>query len=252
MLQQDDLDFLKEKKLEATLLAESLHSKDYWAKPFYSNVHTFKPNVDIVFIGVNPGGNRHSEKYYKKYKYEEKIWSGNYLFFNSYIDERWGSAPHNVQGKGKDALQIAVKRVFKAVYGSGWKDTLRDTACFNLIPVNSKNTKDPNLHKIWCNGVDWSIELLKLHLKPKFIILYGNDVSKNAKSVWRILDQRFSLVERDASGGIPPNFSIRYGVIENSPWGPDVSVLGLPHLSHVKGKNLDILCQKLRRQRTFP
>ena len=70
MLQQEDLDFLEEKKLEATLLAESLHSRDYWAKPFYSNVHTFRPDADRAFIGVNPGGNRHSEKYYKKYKYE--------------------------------------------------------------------------------------------------------------------------------------------------------------------------------------
>ena len=65
-----DLDFLGEMKLQATLQAESLHSKDHWAKPFYSNVHTFRPDADRAFIGVNPGGNRHSEKYYKKYKYE--------------------------------------------------------------------------------------------------------------------------------------------------------------------------------------
>ena len=70
-----DLDFLGEMKLQATLQAESLHSKDHWAKPFYSDVNLFKPNVRRVFIGVNSKGDRYSRKYDKKQKNEQRVWS---------------------------------------------------------------------------------------------------------------------------------------------------------------------------------
>ena len=140
------------------------------------------------------------------------------------------------------------------MYGSGWKDTLRDTPCLNLIPVNSKNTKDPKLHKIWSNGVDWSIELIKLHLTPQFIILYGNDRSKNAKSVWREFEKELHLIDCCPRIDVTKTFKIHSGVVSKGKL-KGVPVLGLPHLSYMNGNILETLCNKLSEMaklRPFP
>lgn len=244
-----DLDFLEQKKYEAIRLEEHLDCTDHWSKPYYSNVYKFKPGVRRVLIGVNPGGNCQSKKYYEKYGYEEKIWSENRKSFNSYLDERWGDRPSGAQRKGEDSLQIAVQRVFRTMYEpKKWKNRLRNTPCFNLVPVSSKGTRDPELDEIWDNGVDWSIELLE-YLKPKFIILYGN--GKTGKSVWAVLKSKFGLEDCEKTPLPFGNHSIKEGVFAERPL-KGVAVLALPHLSHVKGKNLDTLCRKLQELRPFP
>ena len=228
-------------KLQATLQAESLHSKDHWAKPFYSDVNLFKPNVRRVFIGVNSKGDRYSHKYDKKQKNEQRVWSGNKPLHNAYLDECWGNRNKSPRPKGDSDLQIAVQRVFEAMYRSKWKSKLRNTPCFNLIPVSSNGTGDPKLDKIWDVGVDWSFELLE-YLKPQFIILYGN--GKTGKSVWAVLKSEFGLGDCKK---IPLHFgkhSIKQGVFAERPL-KGVAVLALPHLSYVKGRNLDTLCEKL-------
>ena len=241
MSEPADLDFLEQKRYEAIRLEEHLDCTDHWAKPYYSNVHRFTPRIRRVLIGVNPGGNCQSRKYYEKYDYEEKIWSYGRKSFNSYLDERWGDRLGGAQRKGQDSLQIAVQRVFRAMYGPKWKRRLRNTPCFNLVPVSSKGTRDPELDEIWDNGVDWSFELLE-YLKPQFIILYGN--GKTGKSVWAVLQSEFGLGDCKK---IPLHFgkySIKQGVFAERPL-KGVAVLALPHLSYVKGRNLDTLCEKL-------
>lgn len=244
-----DLDFLEQKKYEAIRLEEHLDCTDHWAKPFYSNVYIFKPEVERVFIGLNPGGNRHSKKYYKKYKYEKRIWSKDELLFNSYLDERWGDEPSGAQRKGEDRLQIAVQQVFKTMYGPDWKATLRNTPCFNLIPVSTKDASDSKLDKIWVNGVEWSVELLE-YLKPKFIVLYGNGRKKDDKSVWRALEQNLHLIDCCPRIDVTKTFKIYTGVIPKGTL-KGTPVLGLPHLSRIHpsnkrtSKNLSTLCKRL-------
>ena len=240
-----DLDFLEQKKYEAIRLEEHLDCTDHWAKPYYSNVYQFKPGVRRVLIGVNPGGNCQSKKYYEQYGYEEKIWSERRKSFNSYLDERWGDRPGGAQKKGQHSLQIAVQRVFKAMYGSKWKSRLRNTPCFNLIPVSSNGTGDPELDEIWDKGVDWSIELLN-YLKPRCIILYGNGLTPpNGRSVWFVLKQKLCLKRYPKlTSDITSTYKIHRGVLQRKPF-ENVPVLGLPHLSYMKGDTLETLCDKL-------
>ena len=247
-----DLDFLGEMKLQATLQAESLHSKDHWAKPFYSDVNLFKPNVRRVFIGVNSKGDRYSHKYDKKQKNEQRVWSGNKPLHNAYLDECWGNRNKSPRPKGDSDLQIAVQRVFEAMYRSKWKFKLRNTPCFNLIPVSSNGTGDPKLDKIWNVGVDWSFELLE-YLKPQFIILYGNGLTpQKGRSVWFALEQKLCLKRTPSSTeDISEKYKIHEGTFQSKPL-KGVPVLGLPHLSYMKGSYLKTLSNKLRRRRPFP
>ena len=247
-----DLDFLGEMKLQATLQAESLHSKDHWAKPFYSDVNLFKPNVRRVFIGVNSKGDRYSHKYDKKQKNEQRVWSGNKPLHNAYLDECWRNRNKSPRPKGDSDLQIAVQRVFEAMYRSKWKSKLRNTPCFNLIPVSSNGTGDPKLDKIWDVGVDWSIELLE-YLIPRFIILYGN--GKTGKSVWVALNEKYGLIEisKDihfARGKDYWKYRLKQHNIKSGPL-KGVVVLSFPHLSYIQDY-LDNLERELTKLRPFP
>ena len=246
MAEPADLDFLDDMKLQATLHAESLRSKDHWAKPFYSDVNLFKPNVPRVFLGLNSKGDRFSHKYDKQQKNEQRIWSGKKPFHNAYLDECWGNRSKGPTPKGEADLQIAVQRVFEARYGPKWKSKLRNTPCFNLIPVSSNGTGDPKLDKIWDVGVDWSIEILE-YLKPQFIILYGNGLTvKDGRSVWLALEKKLRLKrDPESTKDITKTYKIHQGVIQKKSLN-GVPVLGLPHLSYMKGKNLDTLSSKMR------
>ena len=241
-----DLDFLEKMAADAKCLERKLDSKDHWAKPFYSDVNLFKPNVRRVFLGLNSKGDRYSHKYDKKQNNEQRVWSGDKPLHNAYLDECWGIRNKNLTPKGEADLQIAVQRVFEAMYGPKWKSKLRNTPCFNLIPVSSNGTKDPKLGKIWDVGVDWSIELLE-YLKPQFIILYGNGLTtKDGRSGWLALEKKLCLKRYpESTKDITKTYKIHQGVIQKKSLN-GIPVLGLPHLSYMKGKNLDTLRSRLR------
>ena len=183
---------------------------------------------------------------------------GNKPLHNAYLDECWGNRNKSPRPKGDSDLQIAVQRVFEAMYRSKWKSKLRNTPCFNLIPVSSNGTGDPKLDKIWDVGVDWSIELLE-YLIPRFIILYGN--GKTGKSVWRALEQKLYLTEdKTPIDLVPITFKLYRGVLQGGIL-KGVPVLGLPHLSYIHrsskrtSKNLETLCHRLSElaaQHPFP
>lgn len=230
---------------KAERLAESLGSKDHWAKPYYSDVYTLKTGVSRVFIGINSKGNKWSLKYDKKQQNNRKIWSGQKPFHNAYLDESWGDTRGGPDsGKGQSGLQIAVKQVFRAMYGSRWKKVLRNTPCFNLVPVSSNGTDDCKLDEIWDDGVKWGVKVIK-HLRPKLIILYGNRRKpSNAKSVWRALERTLTLTETECPVHLSRTFKVYAGVIRHTSLR-DTKVLGLPHLSMIKGRTLDDLCHEL-------
>ena len=246
-----DLDFLEKMAAKAKHLERKLDSKDHWAKPFYSDLQVFKPGVPRVFIGLNPGGDGGSKKYYVADKSETRIRSGDTPYFNAYLDENWGNSTRGSRGRGQAPLQIATKEVFKIMFGSDWEITLRNTPCFNMIPVCSKNTGDHKLKKMWADGeYKWGIKLID-YLKPQSIILFSNNRSKSANSAWSALDQNLPMITLDSCSGIPPNYSIYVGVSRNSPWKKELSVLGLPPLYRVReGKPLDALCEKLSKLMT--
>ena len=232
MAESANTNFLKKMDRRAKRLEKKVDSCDPWAKPYYSNVHIFKPGVRRVFIGINPGGNCHSKRYYEKYKYEKKIWSEDRLSFNSYLDECWGDKPGGAQGKGEALLQIAVKDVFKAMYGKGWRKRLKGTPCFNIVPISSKGKSDKQLDdKIWKLGVKWGIELVK-YLEPDFIILYGNGEDKNQrKGPWAALKSEFGLANyKKECLDARLEKHLKRGTLTESPL-KGVKVVGLPHLT---------------------
>ena len=252
-----DLKFLEKMDAKAKRIEDKLGNQDHWAKPFYSDLHVFEPGVRRVFIGLNPGGDRKSKKYYKADRSAKKIRSGKLPYFNAYIDEKWGDS-EGASGRGQDHLQIAAKRVFKTLYGDDWESTLRNTPCFNLLPVCSKGSEDQKFDRIWAYGVDWGIELLE-YLKPQSIILYGN--GQTDKSVWYALKQKRGLIKTDAPIDLrPKTFKIYTGVVQRRTL-KGVPVIGLPHLSRVNrsksgiSKNLVYLCDRLSElaaRRPFP
>ena len=242
-----DLDFLKDMEHQAKDLEEQLGCPDHWSKPFYSDIHTFRRDVQRVFIGLNPGGDRFSKEYYINDESDEKIWSGDKPYYNSYLDERWGKFNQYPGDKGKAPLQISVQKVFRAMYEDDWEIILRSTPCFNMIPISSEGANDPSLKMIWDKGIDWGIRLIK-HLRPKFIILYGNG---ERKSPWSVLESEFEIQEYREAPVLPKlKYSMKDGTLVQDPLH-GVYVFGLPHLSRVnrakKGisKNLETLCNEI-------
>ena len=253
-----DLKFLEKMAGKAKRIEDKLGNQDHWAKPFYSDLQVFEPGVPRVFIGLNPGGDGGSKQYYKADRSAKKIRSGDVPYFNAYLDENWGNSTRRPSGRGQAPLQIAAQRVFGSMYGSNWENTLRNTPCFNLVPVCTNNSENPNLNRIWDDGVEWGIELLE-YLKPQSIILYAN--KQSGKSVWRALEQKRGLIKTDAPIDLrPKTFRIYTGVVQRGTLR-DVPVIGLPHLSRVNrsksgiSKNLVYLCDRLSElaaRRSFP
>ena len=242
MAKSADLESLREMDARAKNLAECLNCPDHWAKPFYSDVHVFKQGVRRVFIGLNSKGNRYSHEYDKQQENHKRIWSGKKPLHNAYLDECWGGEAGGPIAKGRASLQIAVQSVFEAMYGPAWEAKLRNTPCFNLIPVSSDGIGDPELVRIWDDGVKWSSRLLR-YLDPKLIILYGNATS--GKSVWTALRKRYSFSQEGCTiEGIPPNYRMEFRKLQKEPL-KGVPVVGLPHLSRQGG--LPAICGELRR-----
>ena len=244
MAESVDIDFLNEMNTKAKCLAENLNSQDHWAKPFYSDVHTFKPGIRRVFIGLNGKGDKCSRKYDNQQQNEQRIWSGNKPFHNAYLDERWGGKSTGLEQKGQSPLQVATQRVFKAMYGETWKTKLRSTPCFNLVPVSSNGTSDSVLGEVWEDGVKWGIKLID-YLRPRSIILYGN--SETGKSVWAELQKKFCSTNNSKIPLQPQTHLLKICrlKLQEKP-SRRVPVIALPHLSWVKeGENLDFLCAKL-------
>ena len=226
---------------KAKQLAARLHSPEHWAKPFYSDIHLFKPRPRRVLVGINSKGNRYSRQYDLDQDNEAKMWSGKRPLHNAYLDECWGNKPDQLDPKGQSDLQVAVQRVFKAIYGNHWERRLRGTPCFNLVPVSSDGVKDPMLGKVWNEGACWGTSLID-HLRPQSIILFGN--SHVGRSVWAALKQKYSLEDCVACTSTPPNYRLEICYLRNEPLS-GAPVVSLPHLSMLKGRNLDSLCRKL-------
>ena len=208
---------------------------------------TFKPGVPRVFVGINSKGNRYSLEYDRQQQNNLRLWSGKKPLHNAYLDECWGNRPGGTEIKGESPLQLAAQRVFGAMYGKDWETELRNTPCFNLIPVSSDGTKDRKLDVIWNSGVEWFIELME-YLRPQSIILYGN--AKTGKSAWAVLNKEYGLNQMHKSRQIAGwKYLLKQDTIGTGVMG-GIRVVSMPHLSYMDC-HLPVLERKLAKLRPF-
>jgi hypothetical protein len=251
-----DIAFLKKMDKRAKDLACEIGDEDHWAKPYDSDINTFVPGVQTAFIGINHAGDKISKDIYEEDDAHLRVWSGHRPFHNAYLDERWGTRHEDITGPGCANLQVTVQKVFASIFGDVWSNKLREAACFNLLPVGSKNTKDTKLNPIQVRGIEWGVGVLE-YTKPKLIILNGNG-EKNPKAIlhssWVEICANFTLEMKPGIKFQPRRYSIKRASITEGPL-KNSRIIALPHLSRAKhpwhpddkyGYNRDALLSALK------
>lgn len=188
----------------------------YGIKPWYCSVRIIENGAKVAFIGANPGGGPQSEEDDKqrsilRLPYENKK-------YNAWLDDtHWEN--------GGEQQQRAIE-VFRIFFGPQRAERiLRNAACFNVVPLRSKEVKDLSL-ETWKKGVSWCVDVLE-HVSPKVIVCNGNGNRRSAWSVFRL--DITELEERK----IYNTFSLKRGRIACGKLAGAL-VIGLPHLSRMK------------------
>ena len=192
-------------------------------KPWYSPRSAFRQKGGVVVIGANPAGPPSSPPDDSiRAVYQANLERPDY---NAYLCESW-----NGKELGCHKLQLAVKRVFKALYGNEWEQRLRDAACFNVCPLRTRSTNEKFLPSpIWDGSVNWS-KLVLDQLRPSTLILVGNGVS--GPSPWSALGDMGYKVSEDKRRRkqVGEFWYLKFGEIRKGHL-KDARVVGLPHLS---------------------
>ena len=192
-------------------------------KPWYSPRSSFRQKGGVVLIGANPAGCPSSPPDDSVITdYQSNLIKPDY---NAYLCESWsGKEP------GRDRLQLAVKRVFKALYGNEWEQRLRDAAFFNVCPLRTRSTNEKFLPSpIWDRSVNWC-KLVLDQLRPSTLILVGN--GESGTSPWSALGVMGYKVSEDMGRRrlVGKNYYLKFGEIRKGRL-KDAKVVGLPHLS---------------------
>lgn len=121
----------------------------------YTDIETYNPQQDFMFIGLNPGG-KYIVKGEKGYGCHIACAEGE----NAYLDEDWIGKDGR---EGQAALQIQLKEFFKSLCQkmgiTDWEKHMRGSLCLNFIPFRSSNwntldkKKDVRQfsHHLWTN-----------------------------------------------------------------------------------------------------
>ena len=241
--------FAEEMETEARVFINKLICEGELEKDLYGDDSNFKPwysprelidsavgGVDRVLIGVNPGGSpREPDHTTEERQWEAALDPG--LPFNAFLDECWdgfraGDAP----------LQEGVRGLYKALYEDQWAGTLRNTVCFNVCPVRTRDSRKIQTG-LWNHSVDWCKQVLR-GLMPTMVICNGNDNGK--KSPWTVLRTSFGI---DLIQCVPLGNSdrfVKFGVATVEPI-EGRKVLAVPHLSwHGRWKSLPDAVSRFR------
>ena len=210
--------FTQKMEHRAKKIVNELDSHDiFGVKCWYSNKSIFEKSATRVFIGINPGGDRASQELDLRKGYLELAHTKP--DYNAWLDEMW---PDN-----GPKHQEAVVRTFQSMYGPIWEKQMRDTACFNIVPLRSTSVAKLS-PQAWQMGKDWFREVLE-HLTPRLVVCNGN--SRN-KSPWSVVHEFYSIKDSPdiPIGATGSTASIKQGVIESGPLS-DCRIVGLPSLS---------------------
>ena len=146
-----------EKLCSSVLRRVDVHGFLCW----YCDATLIEKGAEQVFVGIHPAGGPCDKAKDLREGTREKLYT--IPGWNIWLD---GEKHHH---------QKAVCRLFKKIHDSGWKRTLRSTACFNVFPFRTSKWAPPLRESgLWDPLAKW-LESVLVQIKPKCIICNGND-----------------------------------------------------------------------------
>ena len=224
MMEDDAVGFINKLTCDE-VLDRGLYSGNRNFKPWYSPrglIDNAVGGVDRVLIGVNPGGTPGDPDRTTVDRRWEREMNPNKPF-NAFLDESWEGCP-----EGESPLQIGVRNVFEALYVEQWEVTLRNTACFNVCPARSRNSR--RIHRLlWDESVKWFGRVIN-DLKPTTMICNGNGLWRSPWSVLRVVQLWSEPLTETAY--------LKFGTATLSD-GHVAFVIGIPHLTGALDEEAD-------------
>ena len=197
----------------------------YGAKPWYCSVSLIENGANVAFIGANPGGGSRDRSYDQLQGVLTRPYEENRLY-NAWLDDtHWGG---NL-GRPTD-LQNSVKFAFGILFGEQSESILRNTACFNVVPIRSRDVSKLS-QQTWMAGVVWCLDVVE-HISPKVIVCLGNG---NNRSAWSAFAKRWKglgIGEIEQQKVYGTYYLKRGGISLGALTG--TLVIGLPHLSRMQ------------------
>ena len=204
--------------------AESRGEPVYGISPWYCSASIIENGAEVAFIGANPGGGPESEEADRRLGRLNKPYNDK-LLYNAWLDDRhWSGDGPNHQARAIEA--------FGVLFGPQGRETLRNAACFNVVPLRSCDVK--KLSKAtWQSGVNW-VTVVVEHVRPSIIVCNGSGESRSAWGVFR--DRRFGIEEPEEAhvygAHVYGTYWLKRGRISRGKL-EGAEVIGLPHLAHM-------------------
>ena len=162
-------------------------------KPFYSHAGLFEKTAKCAFVGLAPAGGEKSKRLDQCHRHLERVYEEQ--GYNSYLDEKWEKGLRGEYRIGEAPLQRNVLKVFEDLYGGDAEQQLRNTPCFNVVPIRANVTR-MNAGDL-SQALEWARQLLD-RLSPKLVICYSG--SKTLRST---LSDLFSSIDAEFVIGKP-------------------------------------------------
>ena len=210
-----------------TRRAEELHEAAqargesvYGLKPWYCSVNLIANGASVAFIGSRPAGNMQD--------FESDRRLGILNMPNDPGYQAWLHDTHWGQGAGIIKEQRKVWTAFEILFGENWRDTLLNTASFNVVASRFENSSHIS-NQTWMAGMAWCLDVL-YHISPNVIVCLGNG-EPNVKSAWSIFRRAYNGAAMPTFRHEPVsgNYSLKHGRIFEGPLR-GAEVVGLPQL----------------------
>ena len=191
----------------------------YGSKPWYCSARIIEEGAEVVFIGANPGGGPQSEATDRRLGYLTRPYDDP--DYNAWLDDRhW---------EGDGGHQQRVAEAFEVLFGVEGAHTLRQAACFNVVPLRTSGVDDIS-KDTWAAGIDWTLALLE-HMTPNVVVCNGN--RSGGRSSWNVFDNpRFGITAVEATE-VFGTYRLKRGRIARGKLA-GAEVIGLPHLARMK------------------
>ena len=200
--------------------AKALGDPVYGIRPWYCSASIIEAGAEIAFIGANPGGGPDSEKADRRLGILARLYDDG-SSYNAWLDdEHW-------EKDGPGHQQRAIE-TFDILFGSAGQKTLRNAACFNVVPLRSGSVSELS-KATWASGVAWTIDVLE-HVRSSVVVCNGNS---EGRSAWSVFKNRRLGIDQFEEVDLYNTFKLKRGYVSRGPMA-GTEVVGLPHLSRMR------------------